>query len=88
MLLPNTISRAAGLYRSECCGMEVTVSAYQKFPECNGTTMLCGKPDVRWTLLRRDLAAEARWTAEEGPVQRPKEGTGLDRVDIGRVSRD
>ena len=54
MAAVGSMNRVAGVYRSDCCGIERTVPAMEKFPACaNPRSYCCKKSNADWILVRR-----------------------------------
>jgi len=43
----------AGIYRSDCCGIEWTMLANHTFPPCGGSKPNCKGSETTWTLVRK-----------------------------------
>ena len=50
-----------GVYRSDCCGAELTLPAFKKFPPCDDRkTIWCKRAGAEWALVRRTSPAIER----------------------------
>jgi hypothetical protein len=75
MLISASVNRVTGLYRSDCCGVELTILAFQRFPPCSGGSRFrCRGQETNWVLVRRILTDETRaasplhgWTYDVTP---------------------
>jgi hypothetical protein len=43
----------AGIYKSNCCGVERTMPAGHTFPPCTGAGKSCSGGKASWTLVRK-----------------------------------
>lgn len=54
----STINFISGNYRSDCCGVELSVTENQNFPPCPGGKLSCGGSNANWTLVPKPEADE------------------------------
>jgi hypothetical protein len=49
-----SVNRTSGIYRSDCCGAQLALPAFRKFPPCDSRKSFCCKgPNSEWILVRR-----------------------------------
>jgi hypothetical protein len=49
-----SVNRVSGIYRSDCCGIQLALPAFKKFPSCtNPKSFSCKGPNAGWVLMRR-----------------------------------
>jgi hypothetical protein len=64
-----SINRTSGVYRSNCCGAELALPAFKKFPPCAvRRSFSCKGPNAEWVLLRRTPPIIERWILPDRPM--------------------
>jgi hypothetical protein len=49
-----SVNRVSGIYRSDCCGIQLALPALKKFPHCiNPNSFSCKGANAEWILMRR-----------------------------------
>jgi len=48
-----TTNYVTGIYHSDCCAVEQTIYANDKFPPCPGAKLGCGGSNANWTLVKK-----------------------------------
>jgi hypothetical protein len=61
-----SLNNVSGIYRSDCCGTQLVLAEFKKFPPCiNPKSFCCKGLNAEWILMRRTSLATERWILPE-----------------------